>query len=304
MDFGNFIRGFFGLRHPKQDGCDDCTRKSEYQWSDESSEVRENSSPDNAFFHNRHFFNIVQPMDPFSIFQQMEDTFRDFFSFHSERKLDFPSMEDPFNEHEYIPRDLLLNPSERNFNDFWGVHRGNDGHSEFRNIESFNEPESPRDLVLKPSYRDLPKSLPVESAPHQDSDLDAADILQEFPLLSKPGQFFRKSVSTRIVRGSCGTMEEHCTVKDSSGNEVTTVRKSVGDQSYTVTLYKDKEGINEKIQDFVNLDEKDIPEFQERWHKIKECAPSKNLLQKPDSLLQNPSCDEQYTFIFKKLFGL
>lgn len=301
MDLGNFFRGFFGLRQPPQDRCDDCRK-----WPEESCKVtREHSIADDPFSRDSHFFNIARPMDPFSIFEHMEDVFKNFFSFHSSRMWDFPSMEEPFNEHENSPRRFLLDPSERNFGDFWGDN-DHSGHIEVPNIESFSEPRSPRDLVLKPSYQDSPKS--VESTPHRDSDLDdaqAGDILHQFPQRSQPTLSFRKSVSTRIIRGSDGTIEEHRTVKDSSGKEVTTVRKSIGDQSYSVTLHMDKEGINEKKEDFVNLDEKDVPDFQERWHKIKDNnfhISRDNLLQEPNSLIQSPAGDENFSSIFRKLF--
>lgn len=50
-------------------------------------------------------------------------------------------------------------------------------------------------------------------------------------------------------------MEEHQTVTDSDGNTTTTVRRSMGEQSYEVTTHSDIQGLKEKNENFINLDE-------------------------------------------------
>lgn len=51
------------------------------------------------------------------------------------------------------------------------------------------------------------------------------------------------------------TIEERRVSRDSAGNEETTVTRSLGDQSHTVTTRKNSAGEEEVVQNFANLDE-------------------------------------------------
>lgn len=50
-------------------------------------------------------------------------------------------------------------------------------------------------------------------------------------------------------------MEEQHTFTDSDGNTTTTVRRSIGEQSYEITTHSDILGIKEKNENFTNFDE-------------------------------------------------
>lgn len=50
-------------------------------------------------------------------------------------------------------------------------------------------------------------------------------------------------------------MEQKKTVRDSSGREETTVTRTMGDKSHTVTTRVDQSGIPETVETFTNIDE-------------------------------------------------
>lgn len=50
-------------------------------------------------------------------------------------------------------------------------------------------------------------------------------------------------------------VEQRKTVRDGEGNEEVTVTRSIGDQSHSVTIKKDKSGVEEKIENFNNIDD-------------------------------------------------
>lgn len=45
-------------------------------------------------------------------------------------------------------------------------------------------------------------------------------------------------------------------MRDGEGNEEVTVTRSIGDQSHSVTIKKDKSGVEEKIENFNNIDDR------------------------------------------------
>lgn len=66
---------------------------------------------------------------------------------------------------------------------------------------------------------------------------------------------FGSSMSTRIVRRADGSVEQHKTVRDSEGNEETTVTRQIGDKVHTVVSKRAKDGTEEKTEDIVNMNE-------------------------------------------------
>lgn len=57
------------------------------------------------------------------------------------------------------------------------------------------------------------------------------------------------------------TVEEHRTVIDSEGNKITTVRRVIGDTIHEITTKSDIQGLKEKEENFLNMDES-------KFHKI------------------------------------
>lgn len=75
---------------------------------------------------------------------------------------------------------------------------------------------------------------------------------------------FGKSVSTRIVRRPDGTVEQHQTFKDSNGNEEIKITRQIGDKVHTVVTKKTKDGLEEKSENLINMDESKPENFQYR----------------------------------------
>lgn len=77
-----------------------------------------------------------------------------------------------------------------------------------------------------------------------------------------------KSKSSSILVGSEGLVksEVHRTMKDSDGNTNVTVRRTLGDQTHAVTTKTDGTGKSEKLEEFVNMDEKSLDDFEQKWN--------------------------------------
>lgn len=64
-----------------------------------------------------------------------------------------------------------------------------------------------------------------------------------------------RSVRKEIIRRSDGTIEQKQVIRDSEGNEEMIVSKEIGDKKYVITTKKDKNGIETKSEDLINIDE-------------------------------------------------
>lgn len=209
--------------------------------------------------------------------------------------------------------------------------------SPFSNIGSSEKPNSPRDFMLKDGENDtevsdptpskkLPKIGPIYTPGKpekiQDSDLDGSlsdhDILslvkpqvdtprQQQPLQPRqhqPAGFFSSSssVSFSSFTGADGKVEKKKVVRDSTGREETTVTRSLGDQSHSVTTVTNQDGSQEKHETFQNMDEKDVGSFENVWN-----SPSQKPRNHPaDQLVQPnvmPRIDLHDQDLFSKLFG-
>ncbi|XP_047364790.1 uncharacterized protein LOC124955026 [Vespa velutina] len=140
-----------------------------------------------------------------------------------------------------------------------------------------------RDKMLKPGY-EFPDSHDNEKN-KVDADLDgriSADNLFKFwnepndtkIIPSTNHQFHRSSkfVSKRFIHAPDGTIEQHQIIKDSEGNEEKRVSKQIGDKKYVVTTKRDKNGVETKVEDLINIDENELknfkPNIEQTWGSI------------------------------------
>ncbi|KAK3096689.1 hypothetical protein FSP39_002415 [Pinctada imbricata] len=108
---------------------------------------------------------------------------------------------------------------------------------------------------------------------------------------------FHRSMSV-ITRSNDGKVEHRKTVRDSSGKEETTLTRSIGDQSYSVTTKTDQSGATEKIENYQNMDENDLQNFEKKWQgpQIKSSSPGQEMI-KSDSILP------EGTSLLHRIFG-
>lgn len=64
-----------------------------------------------------------------------------------------------------------------------------------------------------------------------------------------------RSVRKEIIHRPDGTVEKKQIIKDHEGNEETIISKEMGDKTYVVTIKKDKDGIETRSEDLINMDE-------------------------------------------------
>ena len=64
-------------------------------------------------------------------------------------------------------------------------------------------------------------------------------------------------------------MEHTRKVADSHGNVETTHTRMIGDQKYSITRKKNSQGQEEQIEDFQNMEENHLPQFEEKWKTLK-----------------------------------
>lgn len=79
-------------------------------------------------------------------------------------------------------------------------------------------------------------------------------------------KFFTGAVSsTQIITRSDGTVEKHQTFKDNDGNKRTIVRRQIGDKIHELITNQNKDGIETKTENFINMDENEIKTFNDKW---------------------------------------
>ncbi|KAL2735121.1 HCLS1-associated protein X-1 [Vespula maculifrons] len=144
-----------------------------------------------------------------------------------------------------------------------------------------------RDKMLKPGYEN-PDSYNHEKL-KVDADLDgkiSADNFFKFwnesdetkvvPSYTNPStnQSYRSSkfITKRFIHAPDGTIEQHQIVKDSEGNEEKIISKQIGDKKYVVTTKRDKNGVETKVEDLINIDESELknfkPNIEQTWGSI------------------------------------
>ncbi|XP_032672871.1 uncharacterized protein LOC116844868 isoform X2 [Odontomachus brunneus] len=143
-----------------------------------------------------------------------------------------------------------------------------------------------RDKMLKYGP-DLPVITPDQKI---DTDLDGKITAEDFSRMwreehgrttdpPKPQSFsFGKFMKKEFVRRPDGTLEQKQIIRDSEGNEETIVTREVGGQKYVVTTKTDKNGIETKSEDLINMDENELKDFNKKWtHPIKDNTNGQNL---------------------------
>lgn len=90
-------------------------------------------------------------------------------------------------------------------------------------------------------------------------------------------RFFGQSVQYKTVRNSDGSVEIQKIVRDNSGNEERTITRKFGDKEHTVIIKKDKDGREERTENFINMDSNDGSQM---WNSLlpqeKHVSPSDN----------------------------
>ncbi|XP_071644941.1 uncharacterized protein [Temnothorax longispinosus] len=157
-----------------------------------------------------------------------------------------------------------------------------------------------RDKLLKPE----PDKFAITDVPFEqkiDTDLDGRVSAEEFSKMwnkgnmetkksSVPNNFsIGRSVRKEIIRRPDGTVEKKQVIRDTEGNEQTIISKEIGDKTYVVTIKKDKNGIETRSEDLINMDESELKDFTQKWKSAKDNVNSQ------DSILNR--------FPWEKFFG-
>ncbi|XP_034952117.1 HCLS1-associated protein X-1 [Chelonus insularis] len=257
-----FFRDFFhnlfgsGANDPKNQRSDefppyrDRFRNPIWQNDEEDDDEYDN---DGRHFGPRQGFHFKIFTNPFEMTQyfesQMDSMMKDFFNFGFNQG---PGMI-PFDD-QNLPQ--LMPPPER-------------------------QHKSLREEFLKPGY-DYSSSNPEEKV---DIDLDGKISAQDFSKIWKDpnssenmqldvpqNKFnfhsFGQSIVSQTVRRPDGSIEEKKTVTDSQGNAETTVRRKIGDKIYTVITKRDKDGVERKTEEFQNIDEHEVQNFENNWKPV------------------------------------
>nr|CAD7432421.1 unnamed protein product [Timema monikensis] len=140
-----------------------------------------------------------------------------------------------------------------------------------------NDPADIRDKFLKPEYREKNRAhlLPPDISPssNQDTDLDdrlsrTEKVIQKLFLVQSSPDRLRYSPLPEDSRSiEHMSVEHHRTVRNNQGHEETTVTRQIGDQSHSLTTQTDRNGVQQRVEKFVNLDEGKLDEFENKWNK-------------------------------------
>ncbi|RUS81597.1 hypothetical protein EGW08_010649 [Elysia chlorotica] len=325
----DLIRNFFGIGHGSrsnnfnQPPDTDCEDGDDFFHDRNGSFGPRRGGLDDMFEHFHQ--DMFQQME--SLQRQMEEMFKGFGA------VDFPS---DFSPPSSSPNDAERGrPRNKIFS--WS------GPSPFFHRSRDDSKKSPRDFMLKddetetlqpepakPKIKqgpvfDMPKLFKYGSQNMEDTDLDGklsdenvlalikrpeeggrdTDVRVQAPQ-TRPGGFFsRQSVSISTFNGPDGKREQKRVVRDSSGREESSVTRSIGDKSYTVTTVTDDSGAQEKHEKLHNMDEGELSKFEELWSKPKVERPSPL---PGDSMLSPRSprvlpVDPHDHGLFYKLFG-
>jgi len=138
-----------------------------------------------------------------------------------------------------------------------------------------------RDRMLK-SESDAFVITDIPSQNKVDIDLDGRISTEEFSKIwnegnmevikpSVPNSFsIKRSVRKEIVRRPGGIIEEKQVIGDNEGNEEIIISKKVNDKTHVVTIRKDKNGIETRSEDLLNIDENKLEDFTKKWKSMKD----------------------------------
>ncbi|KAG8202133.1 hypothetical protein JTE90_010494 [Oedothorax gibbosus] len=222
---------------------------------------------------------------------------------------------DPFSNFEHSSRDLFQQMDSM-LNRVFSANFASFGSEDIFEKDAFNS--NPRSIMLKEPDCDgcePPIEMPVKENRRSlmiDSDIDDKVakhglLLDEQPKNRVIHNFSYKK-STRFVRLPNGIVEEHHSFTDSDGNTKTTIRRAIGEQSYEVTTHSDIQGLKEKNENFTNLDESELPDFENRWQNFKrgnKPVPALDMIPEANHpKLNQPPGDPSYLSLFKKFFSI
>jgi len=143
-----------------------------------------------------------------------------------------------------------------------------------------DEDDSLRDKVLKSK----PDTFAITDVPIEnkvDTDLDGRVSTEEFLKMWNKGNVERKfsvpnnfsigrCVRKEIVRRPDGTIEKKQVIRDNEGNEETITSKEMGDKTYVVTIRKDKNGVETRSENLINMDDSELKDFIKKWKPVKD----------------------------------
>ncbi|XP_067878808.1 HCLS1-associated protein X-1 [Heterodontus francisci] len=122
------------------------------------------------------------------------------------------------------------------------------------------------------TFEDFWKSLRQGDAVKEDKDLDSRVNSEGLDDILKPSEpkthssFKTVSISKVLLPMGC-TVEERRVTRDSEGNEETRITRAQGEQSYTTVTRRDPQGKEERTEQMVNMDDRDLQRFAERWER-------------------------------------
>ncbi|XP_036146318.1 uncharacterized protein LOC105834259 isoform X2 [Monomorium pharaonis] len=131
-----------------------------------------------------------------------------------------------------------------------------------------------RDNVLKPDTFAI-ADMPFENK--VDTDLDGRISAREFSKMwnkrdvevAKPSVAssfsIGRSIRKKIIHRPDGTIEKKQIIRDSEGNEETIISKEADGKTYVVTVKKDRNGIETKTENLMNMDESELKNFTQKW---------------------------------------
>lgn len=247
MSFFDYFRNIFGAKRrdePSTSGlgdhysCRDQFRNPIWEYDEDDDDIDDFRRPRTGM----HFHVFSDPIEITRYFEsQMDNMLKSFFGFGS----DFHSIsEDGF-------MGTLPSVEEK----------------------KTSKSSSLRDRMLKSS------SDPSVVTPDQktDIDLDGKITAQDFSKIwhsehgtttdaPKFNSFsFGKLMKKELIRRPDGTLEQKQVIRDSEGNEETTVTREVGDKKYVVITKTDKYGVETKSEDLINMDENELEDFNKKW---------------------------------------
>lgn len=158
-------------------------------------------------------------------------------------------------------------------------------HPPISDHDNYQGKQNLRDRYVKPKYwhdsNESERSLGSATRKGQlDNDLDDRvnageldEILKDKPSMEKYEPHAQIHISgkhsfSKIITNSDGTTEYYHTVRDSEGNEETTVTQQIGDQRYSVTTHTDSKGEKQQTECFKNIEKDDFDTFKKKWSKL------------------------------------
>ncbi|XP_078393224.1 HCLS1-associated protein X-1 [Cetorhinus maximus] len=147
-------------------------------------------------------------------------------------------------------------------------------------------------------FEDVWKTWRHEDSVKEDKDLDSTVNSEGLEKILKPSEpetkSFFKSVSVSKVVLPDGSVEERRVTRDGEGNEETRVTRAHGEQSYTTVKRKDAQGKEEQTEQMLNMDDRDLQRFAEKWERQ----------EGDDSLSEQRDFRDQLSFLDRLLKGI